>query len=258
MPTKRELYDYLDSIMPKTLSCEWDNDGFMCCPDPDAEVKRILFALDCTSDTADYAIANGFDTVITHHPLIFKQELKTFNTDDPLTKKLINLTKNDITVMSFHTRLDTVSGGVNDALAEVLGLTDVVTFNVLGQDMGRVGLLPHEMSADELALYIKEKLGSQWVNYNGKIDKIKKLAVLGGAGGGSIVFAATETGAQAYLTGELGGRPLTDACDYTINCYEAGHYFTECPVLKKLAQTISAKFADIPYEFFTSHSAKTV
>lgn len=258
MPTKRELYDYLDSIMPKTLSCEWDNDGFMCCPDPDAEVKRILFVLDCTSDIADYAIANGFDTVITHHPLIFRQELKTFNTDNPLSKKLIKLVKNDVTVMSFHTRLDTVAGGVNDALAEVLGLTEVVPFNIFGQEMGRVGLLPNEMSADELAVYVKEKLGSQWVNFNGKIDKIKKLAVLGGAGGGDVISAATETGAQAYLTGELGDRPLTDTCDYSINLYEAGHYYTECHVLKKLAQTISSKFSSITYEIFNSHSSKTV
>lgn len=258
MPTKRELYGYLDSIMPKTLSCEWDNDGFMCCPDPDTEVKRILFALDATAETVDYAIANGFDTIITHHPFIFNAQFKSFTTDDVLARKIIKAVKANVTVMSFHTRLDTVAGGVNDALADTLCLTEVVPFSAFGLDMGRVGLLPHEMSADELALYIKEKLGSQFVNYNGRNEKIKKLAVLGGAGKEGFVHEAEKTGAQACLTGELGNTPLTNPDDYRINCYEAGHYFTEYPVLKKLEQTINAKFPGITFEIYTSHSAKSV
>ena len=43
-----ELYKELDARWPRTLSCSWDNDGLMFCPDPEREVKRVMLALDAT------------------------------------------------------------------------------------------------------------------------------------------------------------------------------------------------------------------
>ena len=45
-----ELYKYLDAHIPASLSCPWDNDGLMCCPDESKEVKRVLVTLDVTDD----------------------------------------------------------------------------------------------------------------------------------------------------------------------------------------------------------------
>ena len=44
----KEIYAALSKRIPSELSCEWDNDGLMVCPDPDREVKRVLIALDIT------------------------------------------------------------------------------------------------------------------------------------------------------------------------------------------------------------------
>ena len=60
----RELYRALDYRIPHSLSCDWDNDGLMCCPDSSREVKRVLIALDGTSDTIDYAIKGHFSHII--------------------------------------------------------------------------------------------------------------------------------------------------------------------------------------------------
>ena len=54
--TVKELYEYLNSRIPKELSCSWDNDGLMCCPQPERSVKRVLVTLDVTAEAVEEAI----------------------------------------------------------------------------------------------------------------------------------------------------------------------------------------------------------
>ena len=70
--TVRELYAAMDKMIPASLSCDWDNDGLMCCPDSSREASRVLVALDPTIETVKCAIEGKYDAIITHHPLIFK------------------------------------------------------------------------------------------------------------------------------------------------------------------------------------------
>ena len=73
--TFKELYDKLSRVhYPDVLRCSWDNDGIMCASKLDAEIKNVLIALDVTMDTVDYAVENGFDTIISHHPLVFRAQ----------------------------------------------------------------------------------------------------------------------------------------------------------------------------------------
>ena len=52
--TVRELYKFFEEKIPRALSCDWDNDGLMVCPDDTKEVRRVLVAgLDVLSDTAE-------------------------------------------------------------------------------------------------------------------------------------------------------------------------------------------------------------
>ena len=85
-------------------------------------MKKVLLSLDATEGAVEYAAENGFDAVVTHHPLIFRP-IKTVS-----DSRFMSLIKNDIAVFSFHTRLDAVDGGVNTALSELLGITDTERF----------------------------------------------------------------------------------------------------------------------------------
>ena len=67
----RDLNQFFEERIPASLSCEWDNDGLMCCADLDRKVERVLVALDITAAVVDEAIAGGYDVVLSHHPLIF-------------------------------------------------------------------------------------------------------------------------------------------------------------------------------------------
>ena len=107
----RELYFRLSEMIPPSLSCEWDNDGLMV-EASDKEIKKVLVTLDITEKTADHAIKNGYDCIISHHPLIF-HPLKALSLDSVSALRAIKLLKHGVSAMSFHTRLDALDGGIH-------------------------------------------------------------------------------------------------------------------------------------------------
>ncbi len=228
----RELYNYLDQRIPPSLSCEWDNDGLMVESDGEKEVKRVLISLDVTPEAVDYAVDNGFDLILSHHPLIFKP-LKSVNDDNYISRMVKKLIKNDISVMSFHTRLDRVDGGVNDALAAVIGLTDVEPM----PEIGRVGNLGEAVYIDDFVGFVRDVLGCEHVDFVGE-RPVCRVAVVGGDGKDNFADAVA-CGADTYLTGSMSYNTMVDAAFMGINVIEAGHFHTEHPVCTVLAQTLS-------------------
>ncbi len=234
--TVAELYAFLNEKIPATLSCEWDNDGLMCCPDPTREVRRVLVALDITAAVVEEAVTEGYDAVISHHPLIFRP-LRRVCACDPVAKKVIRLLSGGVSAMSFHTRLDAVTGGVNDVLAAKLGLTDLAVFGTDGEAIGRIGSLPAPTSAVAFAEQIKAVLGAEHVLLSDAGREVRRVAILGGSGSDD-VGAAIAAGADTYVSGELGHHYLTDAPENAINLIAAGHFHTEAPVCERLKELI--------------------
>ena len=109
--TVRELYQNLNQMIPTDLSCEWDNDGLLCCPDGTREVRRALIVLDVTAEAVDLALKEGYDVILSHHPMIFKG-LKEINEENYIANKVIRLLRGGVSVLSFHTRLDAVAGHI--------------------------------------------------------------------------------------------------------------------------------------------------
>ena len=239
--TVMQLYTALEQWLPATLSCEWDNDGLMCCPDPEAPVKRVLFTLDVTEEAVAYAIRGGFDLLVSHHPLIFR----------PLTAivdpKLIRLTQSGIAVMSFHTRLDAAEGGVNDALAARLGLEETARFHPDG--IGVIGYLPQPMTEEDFASLVKARLGVERIEIVTADRLCHRVAVVGGEGK-DYVAAAVAAGADTFLTGSMGYHPMTDAAGLGVSIVTAGHYHTEQPVLARLAERVTALASEVSFEIY--------
>lgn len=235
--TAGELYAQLGERIPCSLSCSWDNDGLSVCADRGQPIKKILLALDPDGYAVDYAVNGGYDCLITHHPLIFSG-LKMINQNDPIAKKALKLIAGGVTAMGFHTRLDAVSGGVNDTLAALLGLSDIETFGENGEEIGRIGHLPSPISADEFASLVKERLGAPVVTYASCGKPVYKVGMVGG-GGADEAHLAEAAGADTYLTGELKYHQLCDAPYSNMNMFEAGHYYTEFPVLQRLREIVT-------------------
>ena len=249
--TINELNRYMNERIPKTLSCSWDNDGLMCCPDGDREIKKALFCMDVTPEAIDHAIEQGYDVIISHHPLIFRG-VKTVSGDLGIPARIIKLIKNDVSVMSFHTRFDAVDGGVNDALAEIFELSDVEKIECEGIELMRVGYLPDEMDIESFAALVCERLGCEHLSYASDTGKVHRLALVGG-GGGSYIREAQGAGADTYLSGEIGYHNMTDCKDHRINLVEAGHYFTENPTLKNLAKIVLEADSSIQCDFYETN-----
>lgn len=247
MITTGKLYSYFDCKIPRALSCAWDNDGLMVCADSSHEVKRVLFALDVTDAVAEYAIARGFDLIISHHPMIFSP-LKAINTDDPICARTLRLIAAGVSVFSFHTRLDALGGGVNDILAASLGLENVRPFGPEGEEIGRMGELPHEMTASELATLIKERV-SRHITGHFTEQPIRTVAVLGGSGK-DFICAAKAAGADVFICGEAGYHAVLDAPMLGIGIVEAGHFETEIGVSAFFADALRSDFPDVIFEIY--------
>lgn len=248
--TVRELYQIFHEAIPASLSCEWDNDGLMCSPDLFAPVKRILLTLDVSEAAVDYAIANKCDLIISHHPMIFRP-ISAVTEENFTARKVLKCVLNGISVFSFHTRLDIVEGGINDRLAEVLGIADTTVFgDAETPTIGRIGSVePTCMEA--FAEMVKEKLGVPALQIVDLGKEIRKVALVGGDGK-DFLKPAMRAGADLYLTGTLSYNSMVDAADLGIQVMEAGHFFTENPVMDVLGKM--ATKADPNLEILTYHS----
>lgn len=233
--TVTELYNKFCEYLPEKLRCEWDNDGIMVCPDANADVKKALVALDVTEEIVDYAIECGFDLIISHHPLIFRP-LNTVTEENHISRKVVKLIANAISVFSFHTRADRAKGGVNDRLADIIGLKNTLPF---GEDeLGRIGSLSEEYELEKFADAVKLALGADMIKVSDGYNAVKRVAVVGGDGK-DFVKAALEMGADTYVSGRLSYNVMVEAAEMGINLIEAGHFFTEQPVTEFFCELIS-------------------
>ena len=225
MATVKEISNKLESLIPKSLSCEWDNDGLLICPDTKHHVSKVLLALDATDEVCNYAEKISADLIVSHHPVIFSK-LGSLTSDGAKSAKAVRMIKSGVSVMSYHTRFDAMTGGINDILANKLGLKNITVPEDAGEfSMCRMGETC-EMSAKELAEKVKAALSSPAVFYTDAGKPVKKIAVCGGDGK-DFIFDAKSAGADALVTGRAGYNIMLDARDAGISVIEAGHYYTE-------------------------------
>ena len=230
-----EFYEKLNEKYPESLRCPWDNDGLMVSCGGATEIFRVLVALDATESAVNYAAENGFDVILTHHPLVF-HKLPAVTPEDSVQRKVVCSILNGVSVISLHTRLDAGEGGVNDCLADTLGLTEIEAF---GDDespvLGRIGVIKEEMSVRDFAEYVKERLSCRALRLSSLGDEtVKRVAVVSGSGG-DFASAARRVGADVLVTGEASYNDMIDSAESGLPVIEAGHYETEVVVLSRLA-----------------------
>ncbi|MGB8227313.1 MAG: Nif3-like dinuclear metal center hexameric protein [Sedimentisphaerales bacterium] len=112
----KDIIGEIEKIAPPKLAQSWDNTGLLI-GDVNSTVKKILLTIDITQDVIKEAKQAGCNFIISYHPVIW-DGLKTILKDSPVYE----LVNSGITVYSIHTALDAVAGGVNDGLAEIIGI----------------------------------------------------------------------------------------------------------------------------------------
>jgi dinuclear metal center YbgI/SA1388 family protein len=113
----------LEALAPPGLASDWDNIGLLL-GDAAAQVSRVLTCLTLTPEVAAEAVDGGYQLIVTHHPILFRGA-KRLTTATAEGRVVLALARAGVAVYSPHTAFDNTRGGINDRLAERLGLTDV-------------------------------------------------------------------------------------------------------------------------------------
>ncbi len=252
--TVKEIYERLNERFPESVREPWDNDGLMCATDDSIDVTRALVTLDVTEDAVDYAVANHFNLIVSHHPLIFRP-LGALTEDNHVARKVIKLIKHDVSVISLHTRVDKAEGGVNDILCEILGIKGAEPF---GDGMlGRIGTLDEELTVEDFSYLLKGLLAADGVKVSDAYIPVQRVAVVGGDGK-SYVSDALKLGADTYVSGRIGYNVMAEAAEMGINLIEAGHFFTEQPVTELFKSLLTEMDSDMYIEVLNSNVIKLI
>lgn len=245
----RDVFDYLCRLAPLELQLGFDNAGFLV-GELDSTVSRVLLALDVTDAVIDEAISMGAQLIVSHHPIIWTP-LKAVTTEGNTSGKLIKLIQNGISVISMHTNLDIAPGGVNDVLIDLLGAKCLEPLDEDG--CGRVGELLFETELHDFLLTCRKALNANGLRYVDGGKKVKRIAVMGGAGADSMQ-AAIDKGCDTYVTADIKYHQFLEAKELGLNLIDGDHFCTENPIMTVLAEKLQTEFPELELRVSRIHT----
>ena len=245
MTTVKDILNFTETFAPISTAADFDNCGVLV-GDKDAQVTKVLVALDITTAVAEEANNIGADLIISHHPVIFNP-LKRLTADSvPYL-----LAKYCISALCLHTNLDiTEDDGVNLCLAKALSLSDI---RIFPEEFVCLGELSAPMETKDFAQLVKDTLKADSVFYTEGNKPIKTVGMCSGAGG-DMYHSAIALGADVFLTGEAKHHEYLDAVETGIPMVTAGHFFTEDIAMLPLKNKLAEAFPQV--EFVISSASK--
>ncbi|MEE8835567.1 MAG: Nif3-like dinuclear metal center hexameric protein [Eubacteriales bacterium] len=252
-----EIISRLEEEYPLSCAEDWDNPGLLV-GRRGREVENVFVALDATEETISEAVDFGADMMITHHPLLF-HSVKQINDDTFLGRRIITLIENNITYYAMHTNFDVI--GMAQLNEDQLGLVNAHVLDVTGENggveegIGRVGDLPHSMTLQDAAAYVRSCFGLSTVRCYGLSDeeenlspdekiRVSRCAVCGGSGK-SVVQKAVAEGADILVTGDIDYHTAIDAMAQGLYIIDAGHYGTEYGFIEFMVRKLKRLFPEL-------------
>lgn len=245
MTTVGEVRDFLLEKAPLDQKEEWDNVGLLC-GRANAAVHRILVSLDVTKDVLSEAKELGYDLVVSHHPMLFG-EIREVNDGSVTGELLLTAAEAGIACVNCHTNLDKADGGVNDVLAQAIGL------RVIGKagEYLRFGNV-EKTDAESFARKVKEKLncpGLRWADGGRPVQ----IVAVGGGACADEMDGALDAGCDTLVTADVKYHQFLEAAARGLNLFDAGHFQTENPICQVLADWLRGAFSDLPCDVSRRH-----
>ena len=257
----KDIIRMIEDTYPKCAALEWDNIGLLV-GRTEKEVKKIYIALDATDDVIDDAVANGADMLLTHHPLIF-EPLKQITDENFIGNRVVKLLQHDISYYAMHTNYDVLK--MADLSANMLGLsgTEVLEVTDCGggtefeQGIGKVGMLPKQMTLEECCEFVKKTFGLESVKaYGNPKQSVHRVAISPGSGKG-MSNLALEKNADVFITADISYHEAIDAVSKGIAIMDAGHYGLEhiyiedmASYLRQILEAVDVATAEIKHPYF--------
>ncbi len=235
-----DITSAIEAFAPLSIQESWDNSGLII-GSPSQEVHGVLVGFDCTPALVDEAVSCGADMIVTHHPLIFGG-IRKVSPEDPVGLALIKAIRSGISVYAAHTTADKVIGGVSGTMAERLGLKDVKVLDEEseGIGLGAVGNLERPMDSEEFISFVKSRFGLRIARCSHPIGiPVSRVAMCGGSGS-SLIGKAVESGAQAYICGDISYHHFFTPKDFML--IDIGHFEGEVEICRVLFTLLRKKF----------------
>ena len=229
----KNILDFLNKKFPFETACDFDNVGLLI-GDKNANVSKITVALDCDTDTVDFAVDNGCELIVTHHPVIF-DPIKSITADTVYHKAV----KNGISVISCHTNLDIANGGVTETLCKVLGFKSIKKYKT------ESGFLLRSAKTDICdAKMLAERMKAAvdfGVRYADAGKPIQNVLVCSGSGG-EFLSDAISGGFDALVTADVKHNVFVSAVNNGISVFDLGHYASENVIVSPLCEQLKKQF----------------
>ncbi len=244
----KQISDYLEQFAPPELAEDWDNVGLLA-GDGEATVKRLMTCLTITPRSADEAIQRQADLIVTHHPLPF-HALKRLTTTTTTGRLLWDLITHRVAIYSPHTAFDSTVNGINQQLAEGLGLDDIAPLVPIegaseGAGSGRFGHLPQATPLHHVAKQLRTFLGIEHLQFVGGTNaSIERVAVACGAAG-EFLSAARRANCDLLVLGETNLHTCLEAEASNVALLLPGHFASERFAVEHLATVLAGRFPEL-------------
>lgn len=239
MVSVKELYAFLAAIAPLELKMQGDNVGLLVGREH-TEVERILVALDITEEVIAEAVEKQCGLLVAHHPVIFGS-VSEITDRDPTGRLLLSLIEHRMAAICMHTNLDVAPGGVNDVLAQNIGLERTV---VLADGICRAGFLNRPQDLRTFCGGLRETLCASGLRYYDSGRPVLHVAV-GGGSCGEFLPSVLESGCDTFVTADIKHHQWLLAKSLKLNLIDAGHFSTEDVVCPVLVEALRARYPEL-------------
>lgn len=248
MPAIREVCEVLEAWAPRRLAEDWDNVGLLV-GDLDRPVARIMTCLTVTPESADEAIRERADLIVTHHPLPFRP-LNRLTVDTTTGRLLWQIIGAQTAVYSPHTGWDSARDGINQQLAAGLGLQEIEPLEATDPPMrdeghGRLGRLPDAQPLSELIRCACRFLSIPGLHHVGDLSRLVQRVGVACGSAGNFLSAAQRTGCEVLVTGETSFHTCLEAAALGVSLILPGHYASERFAMETLAARLRQQFPTV-------------
>ena len=160
----RQIIQAIEEFAPTALQENYDNCGLQI-GDPEAMTSGVLLSIDVTEEVVEEAINKNINLIIAHHPLLFKG-VKSITGSTCVERIIIKAIQHQVAIYASHTCMDNVREGVNQKIAQKIGLEDTTVLDPVSDKLLKLRVyVPIDYASE-----IRTALFSAGIGHIGKYD----------------------------------------------------------------------------------------